>query len=83
MAFDNLHLVRLGDAGEGAIVQVNPEFAIHAADRGRPVLRLPDVDALGMGGGIRLTMAMTGFTFRADTVLPAVRSTRRVDPIGA
>ncbi len=94
LAFDNLHLVRLGDAGDGAIVQVNPEYAIHGADRGRPVLRLPDPGALGMAGGIRLTMAMTGFSFRADTTLPpvrflmdpnvlAVQSTRKVDPVGA
>lgn len=94
LAFDNLHLVRLGAAEQGAIVQVNPEYAIHGADRGRPVLRLPDPGALGMAGGIRLTMAMTGFSFRADTTLPAVRflmdpnvlavqSTRKVDPVGA
>lgn len=94
LAFDNLHLIRLGEGGDGAIVQVNPEYAIHSADRGRPVLRLPDPQALGMAGRIRLTMAMTGFAFRADTTLPAVRflmdpvalavqSTRKVDTVGA
>ena len=94
LPFDNLHLIRLGQDAAGAIVQVNPEYAIHGADRGRPVLRLPDPDALGMAGGIRLTMAMTGFTFRADTtlppvrfvmdpVVPAIRSTRKVDPVAS
>ena len=94
LPFDNLHLIRLGAGAEGAIVQVNPEYAIHGADRGRPILRLPDPAALGMAGGIRLTMAMTGFTFRADTTLPAVRflmdpvrlavqGTRRVDPVAS
>lgn len=94
LAFDNLHLIRLGAEERGAVVQVNPEYAIHGADRGRPVLRLGDPAALGMNGGIRLTMAMTGFSFRADTTLPpvrflmdpdelAVRSTRKVDPVGA
>ena len=94
LPFDNLHLVRLGPAASGAIVQVNPEYATHSADRGRPILRLPDPAGLGMAGGIRLTMAMTGFTFRADTTLPAVRfvmdpdvlavrGTRKVDPVGA
>lgn len=90
LAFDNLHLIRLGDEGKGAVVQVNPEYAIHGGDRGRPVLRLPDPQALGMNGGIQTTMAMTAFTFRADATLPAVRfvmdpvvpaiqSTRKVD----
>ena len=81
MAFDNLHLIRLGESGdgEGAIVQVNPEYAIHSADRGRPVLRLPDPGALGMNGCISLTMAMTAFSFRADTTLPPVRFV--MDPV--
>jgi hypothetical protein len=83
LAFDNLHLIRLGEGGEGvgsgAIVQVNPEYAIHSADRGRPVLRLPDANALGMRGGIRLTLPMTAFAFRADTTLPPVRFV--MDPV--
>ena len=83
MAFDNLHLIRLGETGDdegtGAIVQVNPEYAIHSADRGRPVLRLPDPGALGMNGCISLTMAMTAFSFRADTTLPPVRFV--MDPV--
>lgn len=79
LSFDNLHLIRLGDEGAGAVVQVNPEYAIHGADRGRPVLRLPDPNALGMNGGIRLSMAMTAFTFRADTTLPPVRFV--MDPV--
>jgi len=71
LAFDNLHLLRLGD--EGLIAQVNPEYVIHSADRGRPILELPDPQALGMGGRIRPTMAMTSFAFRADVTLPPVR----------
>jgi Acetoacetate decarboxylase (ADC) len=93
MAFDNLHVIRSGDNEEGLIVQINPEYAIHTADRGRPILRLPDPNALGMNGLIRLTAPMTGFTFRADTdltpvrfvmdpVIPAVQSTRRLDLAG-
>lgn len=71
--FDNVHLVRLGADGAGAIAQINPEYAIHSADRGRPVLDLPDPLALGMRGLIRPTMAMTAFAFRSDMTLPAVR----------
>jgi hypothetical protein len=73
LAFDNLHLLRLGAAEEGVIAQVNPEYVIHSADRGRPILELPDPQALGMAGRIRPTMAMTSFAFRADVTLPPVR----------
>ena len=52
MTFDNLHLVRLD--GDGAkLVQVDPEYTIHQADRGRPVVSLPDPQALGMRGALR------------------------------
>lgn len=89
MAFDNLHLIRLGEKEEPALVQIDPEYAIHSAERGRPVLHLPDPEALGMRGGIRLTAGVTGFGFRADTDLvpvrfaidpskPAISGTRRV-----
>ena len=94
MAFDNLHVIRLGDNAEGAVVQVNPEYVIHNADRGRSILRLPNLDALGMAGRIVLTSAMTGFAFRADSnltpvrfvmdpVISAVQSTRKIDAVGA
>ncbi len=88
MPFDNLHLVQL-PGGETALIQVDPEYAIHAADRGTPSLQLPDPQALGMRGGIRLDRAIVGFSFKADTDLapvrfatdptkPAVQGTRRL-----
>jgi hypothetical protein len=55
MTFDNLHLVRIGDDAGLKLVQVDPEYTIHQADRGRPEVRLPDLDALGMHGNLRLT----------------------------
>ncbi len=67
MTFDNLHLVRLG--GEAKLVQVDPEYTIHQADRGRPEVRLPDPQALGMRGSLKLASPIIGFTFRADTDL--------------
>jgi hypothetical protein len=73
MAFDNLHLIRLGAEEAPTIVQIDPEYAIHSADRGRPVLHLPDPQALGMRGGIRLGSPMVAFAFRADTDLVPVR----------
>ncbi len=79
MTFDNLHLVGLGDTGEAALVQVDPEYAIHQADRGRPVLRLPDPDVFGLAGRLRLTTPIVGFAFRADTDLVPPRV--RIDPL--
>ncbi len=90
MPFDNLHLVTL-PGGDAAIVQIDPEYAIHSADRGTPLLELPDPAALGMRGGIRLDRAIVGFSFKADADLapvrfamdptkPAVQATRRLAP---
>ena len=90
VTFDNLHLVRIGEAEEPALVQVDPEFAIHQADRGTPAVRLPDPEALGMRGGLVLTSPITSFAFKADTDLvpprfrldpnrPAMEGTTRID----
>jgi hypothetical protein len=65
--------VRIGDDAGLKLVQVDPEYTIHQADRGRPEVRLPDLDALGMQGNLRLTSPIIGFTFRADTDLVPVR----------
>jgi hypothetical protein len=94
MTFDNLHLVRLehdgpedggqGDGGPGdgttaAILQVDPEFAVHQADRGRPLARLPDPEALGMRGRLQLRSPIVAFALRADTDLVPPRF--RLDPV--
>jgi hypothetical protein len=90
MTFDNLHLVRLGEPPEGAILQIDPEYAIHKANRAVPSLSLPDPEALGMRGLLRLASPIVGFSIVADTDLvpvrflmdptkPAIQGTRRVD----
>ena len=89
MTFDNLHLVRLPGEDSPQLVQVDPEYTIHQADRGRPTVSLPDPQALGMRGALRLVSPIIGFTFRADSdlvpvrftidsVKPAISSTKRV-----
>jgi hypothetical protein len=89
MTFDNLHLVRLGEEDAPKLVQIDPEYTIHQADRGRPFVSLPDPQALGMDGNLRLAAPIIGFTFRADSDLvpvrfmidanqPAISSTKRV-----
>ena len=75
MTFDNLHLVRLGDDDGAKLVQIDPEYTIHQADRGRPTVSLPDPQALGMRGALRLASPIIGFSFRADTDLVPVRFT--------
>jgi hypothetical protein len=79
MTFDNLHLVRIGDEDRAKLVQVDPEYTIHQADRGRPVVSLPDPQALGMRGALRLAAPIIGFTFRADADLVPVRFTIDTD----
>jgi hypothetical protein len=89
MTFDNLHLVDLPGESTPKLVQVDPEYTIHQADRGRPTVSLPDPQALGMVGSLRLVSPIIGFTFRADSdlvpvrftidsVKPAITSTNRV-----
>jgi hypothetical protein len=73
MTFDNLHLVQLEDQEGVKLVQVDPEYTIQEADRGRPTVSLPDSRALGMQGRLQLTSPIIGFTFRADTDLVPVR----------
>ena len=91
---DSLHLVRSPDDGAAALVQVDPEHAIHAAERGRPVVRSFDADAWGCGGALSLRFPIVAWTARADTDLSAIRfvidprrpafeGTRRVDQAAA
>ncbi len=90
MTFDNLNLVRLGEPAVGTILQVDPEFAIHKAERSVPHVRLPDPEALGMRGRLKLTAPIVGFWCKADTDMvpvrfvmdpsvPALQGSRKVD----
>lgn len=89
MTFDNLHLVRLGESEDGAILQIDPEYAVHKAHRAVPKLSLPDPQALGMAGRLKLASPIVGFSLVADTdfvpvrfamdpAKPAVEGTRRL-----
>ena len=73
MTFDNLNVVSVD--GRPTLVQVDPEYTIQQADRGRPTVSLPDPHALGMRGLLDLASPIIGFTFRADTDLVPVRFT--------
>jgi Acetoacetate decarboxylase (ADC) len=73
MTFDNLNVVDVD--GRPTLIQIDPEYTIQQADRGRPSVSLPDPDALGMRGRLQLSAPIIGFTFRADTDLVPVRFT--------
>ena len=87
--FDNLHLTRLVDA-DPVIVQVDPSYEYHSADRGRAELNVFDPDALGISGikpvyrvvavACRADLSLAAPRFVMDPVLPAVQSTRRLEP---
>ena len=86
--FDNLHLVKVAD-GDPLLVQVDPGYTYHDADRGRVRLDTYRAEALGTSG-IEPVYAVVGVTCRADVDLnaprfvidprvPAVQGTRRLE----
>jgi hypothetical protein len=88
--FDNLHLARLGDDGEQVLlVQVDPGYTYHSAERGRADLAVFEPDALGIGGiepvygvvgvGCTADVELTAPRFVIDPAKPAVQGTRRLD----
>lgn len=75
----SLHLVRESiEDQSGLLVQVDPEYAIHSAERGRPRLSSYDGDAWGTGEHLQPHFPIVAFTCTADTDLPAMRFT--LDP---
>ncbi len=86
--FDNLHLTHVAD-GDPVLVQVDPGYEYHGADRGRAELATFDADALGISGiepvyrvvgvACRADLELTAPRFVIDPVVPAVQSTRRID----
>jgi hypothetical protein len=86
--FDNLHLVNLAD-GDPLIVQVDPGYHYHAADRGGADLRRFEPDLLGIDGiepvygvvavACTADMELSAPRFVLDPSKPAVQGTRRLD----
>ncbi len=85
--FDNLHLTHL-EGSEPVIVQVDPTYEYHSADRGRAELTTFDTDALGITGidpvyrvvgvACRADLELAAPRFVMDPVKPAIQSTRRL-----
>lgn len=87
--FDNLHLTNVaGD--DPVIVQVDPSYAVTAADRGGAELAVFEPTALGITGlepvypvvavGCTADMELTPPRFVMDPERPAVQGTRRLSP---
>lgn len=85
--FDSLHLTNL-EGQDPVLVQVDPTYAYHSADRGEPELAVFDPDLLGIAGiepvypvvavGCSADVELAAPRFVMDPVEPAVRSTRRL-----
>lgn len=72
---DNLHLARVMENGKETpvIVQVDPEYVFHNAQRGKPRLISLQADAWGGENRLRCTNPMHATFSRCDTDLPKLR----------
>ena len=72
---DSLHLARVMENGTETplIVQIDPEYVLHSANRGRPHLISLQADAWGGNGKLRCTNPMHATFCRCDTDLPKLR----------
>lgn len=72
---DSLHLVRVNEAGQEKplIVQIDPEYVFHAAQRGIPHLKAFNAAAWGGENRLQCTNPMTATFTRCDTDLPRLR----------
>lgn len=72
---DSLHLARVMENGKetSVIVQVDPEYVFHSAQRGKPRLISLQADAWGGNGRLRCTNPMTATFCHCDTDLPKLR----------
>lgn len=72
---DSLHLVRVHEDGQEKplIVQIDPEYVFHTAQRGIPHLKTLDAAAWGADRRLQCTNPMTATFTRCDTDLPRLR----------
>lgn len=87
--FDDLHLTKVA-GGDPVIVQVDPTYVYHAADRGRADLAAYDAAALGTAGvdpvyrvvavACSADIELAAPRFVLDPERPAVEGTRRLQP---
>ena len=71
----SLHLVRVNEGGEekSLLIQIDPEYVFHAAQRGIPHLKALNAAAWGAENRLQCTNPMTATFTRCDTDLPRMR----------
>lgn len=72
---DSLHLIRMPENGteKPVLIQVDPEYVFHNAQRGRARLLSFQADAWGGDNRLRCTSLITATFVRCDTDLPRLR----------
>ena len=72
---DSLHLARVVENGKetSLIVQIDPEYVFHSAQRGKPHLISLQSDTWGADGKLQCTNPMHATFCRCDTDLPKLR----------
>jgi hypothetical protein len=72
---DSLHLARMRENGQEkpVLIQVDPEYVFHSAQRGRPRLITLRGEAWGMGDQMQCTDPITATFTKCDTDLPTIR----------
>jgi hypothetical protein len=72
---DSLHLIRVPEDGaeKPVLIQVDPEYVFHNAQRGRARLLALQADAWGGDKRLRCTSPITATFVRCDTDLPRLR----------
>jgi hypothetical protein len=72
---DSLHLARLQENGQEKplLIQVDPEYLFHSAQRGRPRLIRFQGNAWGLGERLQCTNPITATFTHCDTDLPPIR----------
>lgn len=70
--YSSMHLAR-GENGAPLLVQVEPDFTILQAERGRALLRTFEVAAWGVGNYLRVTNPMSASFTICDVTIPPIR----------
>ena len=70
---DSLHLARVQEQDTPVIVQVDPEYVFHNAQRGRPRIITFEPSAWGGDGRLRYTSPIIATMTQCDTDLPRLR----------
>lgn len=69
----SMHLARNKEDGKLVLVQIDPEYVFHRAERGRPRIVTFDAAAWGTGGHMKLTNPIAASFAACDVTMPKIR----------